>query len=95
MDLSNMERPNIQINGVIRPMNDEEYDKWILEEPKRIEIQSNQIRKKRNELLGQCDWTQTLDAPVDQQVWASYRQELRDIPQQSGFPLEVDWPEIP
>jgi hypothetical protein len=53
------------------------------------------VRQKRNELLAQSDWTQVLDAPVDQGAWATYRQALRDITKQEGFPKEVQWPEAP
>jgi len=45
--------------------------------------------------LAISDWTQTPDAPVDQQAWAEYRQELRDLPQQAGFPTEITWPVKP
>ena len=27
--------------------------------------------------------------------WASYRQQLRDLPQQPGFPFEIEWPDKP
>lgn len=57
-----------------------------------IEIQ---VRTDRNLLLEQSDWTQLPDAGVDQFAWAEYRQALRDIPQQAGFPSEVDWPAKP
>ncbi len=30
-----------------------------------------------------------------QQAWANYRKELLDLPQQEGFPHEVQWPERP
>jgi hypothetical protein len=46
-------------------------------------------------LLKESDWTQVADAPVDQSAWADYRQALRDVPQQSGFPQEVVWPTKP
>jgi hypothetical protein len=52
-------------------------------------------RKKRDGLLADSDWTQVADAPVDQAAWATYRQALRDIPEQSGFPNEVNWPTEP
>ena len=52
-------------------------------------------REKRNALLAECDWTQVADAPVDKAAWAGYRQALRDIPDQDGFPLNVIWPEVP
>lgn len=55
-----------------------------------------EVRKRRNDLLASSDWTQTLDSPVDQRSeWQTYRQELRDIPQQTGFPTNVIWPSEP
>jgi hypothetical protein len=52
-------------------------------------------RARRNQLLRDSDWTQVADAPVDQAVWAAYRQALRDITVQAGFPNEITWPEAP
>jgi len=56
---------------------------------------SRQIRTKRDKLLAESDWTQVADAPVDKAAWATYRQSLRDIPQQAGFPTNVVWPVEP
>jgi len=53
------------------------------------------IRQDRDYLLASCDWTQTADAPVDQIAWQDYRQALRDIPQQTGFPTDITWPTKP
>jgi hypothetical protein len=52
-------------------------------------------REKRNALLTDCDWTQVADAPVDKAAWAGYRQALRDIPDQPGFPASIIWPTAP
>lgn len=52
-------------------------------------------RIKRSASLIESDWTQIADAPVDKAVWATYRQELRDIPEQDGFPTSVVWPVKP
>ena len=60
-----------------------------------IESLAPQARNKRNALLNQSDWTQVADAPVDQAAWATYRQSLRDITDQVGFPESVDWPATP
>ena len=60
----------------------------------RIQRKSDEVRKKRNQLLSETDWTQLPDAPVDGSLWATYRQELRDIPEQEGFPWQVQWPEL-
>ena len=52
-------------------------------------------RSQRNRLLSESDWTQVADAPVDKAAWAAYRQALRDVPQQAGFPVTITWPEKP
>lgn len=67
---------------------------WIEASPD-LSALAVEIRLKRNNLLSGSDWTQVADAPVDQAAWASYRQALRDIPQQSGFPSSVLWPQEP
>lgn len=57
--------------------------------------QASAVRKTRGEKLAQSDWTQVADAPVDKEAWATYRQALRDITTQTGFPWEVTWPDAP
>lgn len=52
------------------------------------------VRADRNQRLAGCDWTQLQDAPVDSTVWATYRQDLRDITNQSD-PFNIQWPEQP
>ena len=62
------------------------------------EQQEMQIRAQRNSLLTLCDWTQLPDAPLtteQKQEWAEYRQALRDVPEQAGFPENVAWPLVP
>jgi hypothetical protein len=54
-------------------------------------------RAERDALLAACDWTQLPDAPLtdaQRATWAAYRQALRDVPQQPGFPA-ADWPVAP
>ena len=64
-------------------------------------IQDNKaasVRADRNRLLADCDWTQLSDCPLsddDKAAWSTYRQELRDIPGQSGFPWDISWPNTP
>lgn len=53
------------------------------------------IRSQRDDRLTRSDWTQVADAPVDKQAWADYRQALRDVPSQAGFPYSVVWPQEP
>jgi len=52
-----------------------------------------QIRAQRNQLLQASDWTQATDVPnAFKNKWVAYRQALRDVPQQQGFPNDVVWP---
>ena len=57
--------------------------------------QAASIRATRGEKLKASDWTQVADAPVDKTVWATYRQALRDVTAQSGFPWTITWPDAP
>ena len=62
------------------------------------EQQEMQVRAQRNSLLSLSDWTQLADAPLtteQKQAWAEYRQALRDVPEQAGFPENVAWPFSP
>lgn len=59
------------------------------------ERQAFSIRTDRDQLLSACDWTQVNDAPVDREAWATYRQQLRDIPLQESFPFNITWPTKP
>lgn len=53
-------------------------------------------RDDRNRRLKQTDWTQAPDVPeATRTAWLSYRQALRDVPTQSGFPAEITWPTPP
>jgi len=61
----------------------------------KLEIKKQEVRMYRNTTIASCDWTQVADAPVDQAAWATYRQALRDITAQAGFPDNVTWPEKP
>lgn len=59
-------------------------------------INAENVRAKRGELLSSCDWTQLPDVPSTIQTkWAAYRQSLRDITLQPGFPNTITWPEAP
>lgn len=53
------------------------------------------VRARRNELLAQSDWTQLADSPADKAAWAQYRQALRDLTDQTGFPDNITWPDTP
>ena len=54
------------------------------------------VRSERDARLAECDWTQANDSPLKAaSAWTTYRQSLRDVPKQSGFPHTVNWPTKP
>ena len=58
--------------------------------------QAKSVRADRNKRLVEKDWTQLDDSPQGNKLaWAIYRQALRDLPQQQGFPWDVQWPTRP
>lgn len=74
---------------------------WVLTEFSTDEIQQHLLdkqeeeREKRNKLLKKSDWTQLSDTPTNTAAWAVYRQALRDLPSQEGFPYNITWPTQP
>jgi len=60
--------------------------------------QAKAIREERDKKLAECDWRviKALENNISQNFpWAAYRQALRDVPTQAGFPWEVTWPVKP
>lgn len=56
------------------------------------------VRLQRDALLSETDKFMTIDCPIsdeDRNALRVYRQALRDVPQQEGFPDNVVWPEKP
>ena len=56
------------------------------------------IRSQRDELLASCDWMVIKAFEGGTTVsaeWATYRQALRDVTAQDGFPHEITWPNKP
>ena len=56
------------------------------------------VRKQRDDLLTECDWVaikaRELGQPIPQD-WYDYRGDLRQIPEQEGFPHNITWPTKP
>lgn len=60
-------------------------------------IRERAARKDRDALLERSDWTQMPDAPLTEEQresWKVYRQALRDVTLQPGFPWEINWPAV-
>jgi len=58
------------------------------------EEKAESIRGTRNSLLAATDWTASTDLTMSAEM-TTYRQALRDVPQQDAFPNEIDWPTEP
>ena len=60
--------------------------------------QAKSVRSQRDTLLAESDWMVTkafeTSTPIASE-WSIYRQALRDITAQDGFPWNVQWPEKP
>lgn len=92
----------VHINGIERDCTPEE-EAEIIERNRVASLQIEEktkenVRQKRNLLLTESDWTQLDDTPLSNAKkleWATYRQALRDITNQAGFPWDVSWPDQP
>ena len=60
--------------------------------------QAKSVRAQRDTKLAECDWrvVKALEGGLPQDFdWAAYRQALRDVTTQAGFPWTIDWPTQP
>lgn len=76
----------------------EEIVTATVDEAAKAEHEAKSVRSERDRLLAATDWTQLKDSilsDVEMVLWQGYRQALRDVPQQAGFPMTVEWPEKP
>lgn len=70
----------------------------IVVPPPYVPTAAQQAVAQRNVLLAESDWTQLADVPLpaeEKAAWAAYRQQLRDITAQPGFPNSIIWPVKP
>lgn len=66
---------------------------WV--DPRTPEMMWDEIRTKRNLLLAASDWTQLPDVQLaNKDEWATYRQALRDVTNQTD-PFNIVWPTPP
>jgi hypothetical protein len=62
------------------------------------EIAKGNVLRKRQQLLAASDWTDTVSASTrleNYNAWQFYRQQLRDITTQEGYPFSIVWPSQP
>lgn len=77
---------------------------WSVEKiPEKTEAEKREdaeksVRAKRDSLISETDYLLASDYPIsaeDLEAVKIYRQALRDVPQQEGFPFDVVWPDLP
>lgn len=72
------------------------FDYWLERWVEVADMDTGPIIQKRNRLLYESDWTQLPDVPNESKAaWAAYRQALRDLPSQPGYPTLINWPISP
>lgn len=94
----------VNINRTAVKQGDQWVEEWFStpatpeEIAERTDNQANAVRSERNQKLANCDWTQLTDSPLNVEAkaaWAFYRENLRMIPEQQGFPWDLQWPPEP
>ena len=78
------------IDGVEFEITQEQFDQIVFSPP----ATEHQVRSQRDRLIAQTDWWATADRTMTAEQTA-YRQALRDIPDQAGFPTDITWPTKP
>jgi len=82
--------PVTYIDGVETEITQEQYDEMVATTSPPAHV----ARQKRNALLAETDWWSCSDRTMTQ-AEIDYRQALRDVPAQAGFPDNVTWPTKP
>ena len=81
------------IDGFLKVLDEAEVAQ---EQQAEVDSQAHRVRVNRTLRLQASDWTQGKDIANEvSTAWATYRQALRDVPSQEGFPWNVTWPETP
>ena len=84
----NVAPKDTDVGGIAIYLTDAEYDTVL----------AASARQKRDRLIAATDYLVTPDYPIESDRLAAvktYRQALRDVPEQSGFPRSITWPEKP
>lgn len=75
------------------------YQAWLrVQQNVSNEVALTALREQRDQLLSKSDWTQVADSPLSgsaKTAWATYRQALRDLPENTVDPKSPSWPTPP
>ena len=81
----------------VEKIGDKWYTKYTIGQKDKEPVdkqQEDNIRSRRDQLLKESDWRAVSDRQLEPE-WKEYRQALRDISKQEGFPHDVEWPVDP
>ena len=99
---NNIPTPNVEVTDDVWKKSLEDAanayvdNKFVYKDFSTNDEKAASIRIIRNQLLEQSDWTQANDVNLSNDAdWKTYRQALRDISKQSGFPTDVTFPTKP
>ena len=80
------------------PFTPEEEAEWDVQQAEYLagadDRAAAKVREERDAKLSATDWTASTDVTMTAEM-TTYRQALRDVPAQAGFPNTIDWPEAP
>jgi len=82
----------------VGPLSADEQAQWESDQAAAGDRQWTALRADRDARLTACDWTQLTDTELtaqDVEAWGAYRQQLRDLPDNTTDPANPDWPEPP
>ncbi|WP_321868518.1 tail fiber assembly protein [Burkholderia ubonensis] len=86
-------RIDVWPDGIERPASEWIHERVAFHKQGYVEYP---VREKRDALLAATDWTQAPDVPeATASKYADYREALRDLPEQAGWPNDIQWPALP
>lgn len=93
---------NVETGEILdKPIKPDEYSEFNWQTKQwegNAQIAKDNVLRKRQQLLATTDWTDTVSASTrleNYNAWQFYRQQLRDITTQEGYPFSVIWPSQP
>tara|TARA_B100001079_G_scaffold217497_1_gene192640 strand:- start:1394 stop:1858 length:465 start_codon:yes stop_codon:yes gene_type:complete len=81
----------------VEQINGKWYTKYSIKQQDKEPIDNQRaenVRIKRDQLIKGSDWRAVSDRELEPE-WKEYRQALRDITKQEGFPHDIEWPVDP
>ncbi len=88
------ERHKIVDGELVAKTREELVTDGVISQAEADEQAAQEVRSKRDSLIRDTDYAVLPDSPHDTPEVRKYRQALRDVPQQKGFPNKVTWPEL-